>query len=161
MTTARLLLPALLLVSAPLLPQKTKTLVADAPQQGGYNNLRGVTPEERTSIIRILANPDTFDAKRVEIQGFFHFEFEESAIYFHQVDSDQGLSQNAIWVNLPNDMSRQLADKLNNHYVHCEGRFSSKDHGHMGAYSGELSDLHLLNIALSKADIEKITRSEK
>ncbi len=136
-------------------------IVSAAAQQGGYNNLRGVAVGERTSVIRILSNPDSFDGKRVWIEGFLHFEFEDSAIYLHQVDSDNMLSQNAIWIDLPSDMSRELADKLNNHYVHCEGKFSAKNHGHMGAFGGELSDVHWLEISLSRAALEKIVHDEK
>jgi hypothetical protein len=155
MTTSHRLLSALLFIAAPFL----STAIA---QQAGYNKLQAGRPlGESTSVIRILANPDAFHGKRVRIEGFLHFEFEDSAIYLHQVDSDHMLSQNAIWINLPNDLSRELADKLNNHYVHCEGQFSAKDHGHMGAYGGELSDVHWIDISLSRAQLDKIVHGEK
>lgn len=156
MTSARRLLCVLLLVPASFFAQRIKTPVTVAAQQGGYSNLRGVSPAERTSIIRILASPDAFDGKRVLIEGFFHFEFEDSAIYLHQVDSDQMLSQNAIWINLPKGLSREALEKLNNHYVICEGQFSAQAHGHMGIYPGEISDIRTIHLWPSRADFQRM-----
>lgn len=151
MTTTRCLLASLLLIAAPAFAQTSATTTR---QSGDNNSGLQAARAEQTSIIRILANPDSFDGKRVSVIGFFHFEFEESAIYLHQVDSDQAISQNAFWVLLPKGLSREAAEKLNNHYVICEGQFSAKAHGHMSVYPGEISDIRAIHIWPSRADFQ-------
>jgi hypothetical protein len=109
--------------------------------QQGYNKL-------------LIANPSAFDGKRVRISGYLHLEFEDSAIYLHKEDSDHKLRENAIWIILPADPTKEMAVRLNNNYVNCEAVFSAKEHGHLGAYSGELSDIHWLDISPSRG-VEK------
>lgn len=153
MTSIRCLLAALLLIAAPAFAQTSATTKQQtADNSSGLQAARA----ERTSIIRILANPDLFDGKRVSVIGFFHFEFEESAIYLHKADSDQAISQNGLWIRVPNGMDRAALANLNNHYVICEGQFSAKAHGHMDLYPGEISDIRAIHIWPSRTDFQRM-----
>jgi hypothetical protein len=130
-------------------------------QQDEFNKLHaGGLLGERVSIMRLVADSSSFEGKRVRIRGFLHFGQEESAIYLHKEDSDQILSDNAIWINLPPDLDGNLAKRLNDHYVNCEAIFSAKAHGHMGAFAGELSDVHWLSLSLSRAELDRVARGE-
>lgn len=131
-------------------------------QKGEYNTIpKGGPFGESVSIIQILANPERYEGKHVRIIGYLHFEFEEEAIFLNKEDSDQMIDANAIWIHLPDDLSPELAAKLNKHYVHCEGVFSAKSHGHMGAYPGEISDVHWLSPSLSREELEKIVNGQQ
>jgi hypothetical protein len=52
------------------------------------------------SMVRLLAEPDKFDGKRVRTAGYIHFEFEGNAIYLHEEDLTHGLLKNALWISL-------------------------------------------------------------
>ncbi len=92
------------------------------------------------SIIRLIASPDTFDGKVVRIMGYLHLEFEGNGIYFHKEDYDRSLSKNGLWVDAPSEMFREMV-KMNNRYVLIEGVFSTKDEGHMGGWSGAVTNI--------------------
>ena len=91
------------------------------------------------SLVQLIANPKQFNGKFVRVIGFLRLEFEGNAIYLHQEDYVHAISKNGIWVNLPLDWPHQKA--INNKYVIVEGVFDAKHHGHMGAFSGEISNL--------------------
>jgi hypothetical protein len=110
---------------------------------------------QTVSIVQLIANPEAYEGKQVSIRGFFHFEFEENAIYLHREDFDQLISENAIWIKLRGDISKELINKLNNHYVNCGGTFSARSHGHMGAFMGELSDVSIFP-APSRAELDQM-----
>jgi hypothetical protein len=50
-------------------------------------------------------------------------EFEGNAIYLHQEDFQQALTKNALWVDIPKDMTRAQIEAVNDHYVICTGTF--------------------------------------
>jgi hypothetical protein len=129
-------------------------------QSDGYNKILRNNFGQQVSLIQIIANPDLFEGKRVRFVAFFHLEFEDSGLYLHKEDSDQMLSENSVWIDLPSDIDQALVKKLNNHYVHCEGIFTSKDKGHMGAFAGTLSDVRWLDQSLSRDEINHMLHSE-
>jgi hypothetical protein len=99
------------------------------------------THVQDVSIIELLANPTNYDGKRVRIIGFLRFEFEGNAIYLHQEDFERAISKNAIWIDRPGDLSEKQITEVNNKYVICQGTFRSGDHGHMGMFSGSLTNI--------------------
>lgn len=121
--------------------------------QDGAGQMRGYYPNagpdlspESVSLIQLIANPQQYDGKKVRFIGFLRLEFEGNAAYLHREDYENGLSQNAIWIDVPTNMSdRQKAD-TNLHYVICSGTFRAALHGHMGLFSGTLSDVYRLQV---------------
>lgn len=133
-------------------------------QKGEYNTLSEAKTGEfaqSVSIVQIIANPDRYEGKRVRIIGYLQFGEEERAIFLHREDSDQMIAANGIWINLPDDLRPPLADRLNKHYVHCEGLFSAKSHGHMGAFPGELSDVRWLSLSPSRENLNKSSNERR
>jgi hypothetical protein len=133
-------------------------------QKGEYNTPSKAKAGEfaqSVSIIQLIANPDRYDGKRVRIIGYLHFGQEEEVIFLHKEDSDQLIDANAIWINLPNDLSTKLAAELNKHYVHCEGLFSAKSHGHMGVFPGELTDVRWISPSLSREELDKLLSGQQ
>jgi hypothetical protein len=42
------------------------------------------------------------------------------------------------------------------YYVNCEAVFSPKEHGHVGAFAGELLDVRWVEISLSRANLDQV-----
>jgi hypothetical protein len=113
----------------------------------GYNSKPGQPSSVdggNTSIVELIANPLKYDNKRVRIIGFVRLEFEGNAIYLHREDFLHGISENSVWVNVPKAITKEQMTEVNEKYVICEGVFHASSHGHMGMFSGELSDINRL-----------------
>jgi hypothetical protein len=80
-------------------------------------------------------------AKECVFIGFLRIEFEGNAIYLHQEDFQYSIYQNAVWIDIPSDMTKQEQQSVNMQYVICAGRFQGSRHGHMGAFSGEVTEV--------------------
>ena len=102
------------------------------------------------SIIQLLATPERYEGRLVRVQGVAHFAFEESALYLHREDADCMNSSNGVW--LDSDARADLSDK----FVIVEGRFTAKDHGHLGAWPGEIQDVTRLERAGVRRDYQRM-----
>ena len=117
------------------------------PQMAGYYPKGG--PDngvEDVSVIQLIANPSAYDNKRVRITGYLHLEFEGNAIYLHREDFDYAITKNALWINVPDDMTKEQKKIINNQYVICNGKFRASMHGHMGMNSGEIDEITRLEV---------------
>jgi hypothetical protein len=116
-------------------------------QTAGYYPKGGPDIEaEDVSLIPLIANPQAYDRKIVRITGFLHLEFEGNAIYLHGEDFQYSLTKNALWINVPKDMTQGQIKAVNDQYVICTGRFVAGMHGHMGLNSGEIDDVTRLEV---------------
>jgi hypothetical protein len=118
-----------------------------------FSQLAGYYPKggpddgvEDVSMVQLIANPQAYDNKRVRIMGFLHLEFEGNVVYLHREDFDYVITKNALWVNIPKDMTREQMKAVNNFYVICTGRFRAGMHGHMGLNSGEMDEVTRLEV---------------
>jgi hypothetical protein len=112
-------------------------------QSSGYNPTNSHdSATQSVSLIHLIANPEQWDGKKMLLNGYLHLEFEGDALYLHKEDYDQSIYSNSIWVNLPRDMTEMQRKAVNDGYVLCEGTFHSKDHGHMGLFSGTLTQIN-------------------
>ncbi len=116
-------------------------------QNAGYYPQGGVDygPQD-VSLIQLIANPQFYDMKRVRVIGYLHLEFEGNAIYLHREDFEYGISNNALSINLPKDITANQIKSVNDRYVICSGRFSANKHGHMGLFSGEIEEVSRLQM---------------
>lgn len=107
----------------------------------GASALYGQTFEksERVSLIQLLAQPEKYEGKLVEVTGFVNLEFEGNAIWFHKEDFSNTIYANSIWINVNKCVDR--AGKPISGYASLMGRFTAKRHGHMGLWSGEISQV--------------------
>jgi hypothetical protein len=95
------------------------------------------------SIVSLIAAPDRFNGKRIQVIGFTHFEFEGNAVYLSREDYRYGLDKNGIWLS----MNKSHIDKqkeLNDSYVIVEGTFNAEHKGHFGFFSGSIENITLL-----------------
>jgi hypothetical protein len=85
-------------------------------------------PQEQTntgvvrhvSIIRLIASPEEYDGKHVNVVGFLKVEFEGNAIYLHREDYVKALTENAIQLDMPDS---KVFLKYDRQYVLVEGTF--------------------------------------
>jgi hypothetical protein len=122
------------------------TIVAQQSNEGYF--VPGPIEEARVpnvSLIQLIANPQQYEGKRIRIIGYLHLEFEGDAIYLHREDFEQGIVENAIWINTPKALTDELREAVNDKYVLCTGVFTAKRRGHMGMFSGEISDVNRIS----------------
>jgi hypothetical protein len=93
------------------------------------------------SLIELIANPEAYDGKRAQVEGYLHLGFEHQAIYLHQEDFELGMSKNALWVDLSGEIGWKQSLGLSDRYVICAGTFRARDLGHMAAFSGAIASV--------------------
>jgi hypothetical protein len=92
-----------------------------------------------TSIVQLIARPDVFDGKRVRVVGYIHWEFEGNGLYSYQEDETRHLYANGVWVDAA--PGARLGPHCQDRYVLVEGTFRASAHGHLGLWSGTISDI--------------------
>jgi hypothetical protein len=133
--TRRLCLPVVAVVALAL-PVWAKQLPAGGPAPPDPGQPVAV------SLIRLIANPEAFDGKRVRVIGYVRIEHEGHAIYLHREDYMKGLGKNGLWLST-NDSAPEGSREgaVNNRYALIEGRFSAKMTGHRGGWSGSIREI--------------------
>jgi hypothetical protein len=112
-------------------------LVAGTAGATAVSCLAASQSAESVSMVQLIATPEKFDGKAIQVVGFLRLEFEGNALYLHREDYDHGIYRNALWIEFPHD---QDGDKVNGRYVFVQGTFRAKLHGHMDLFSGTISD---------------------
>lgn len=117
-----------------------------------------VEPWPRTvSLIQLIANPERYDGQRVQVVGYVKLEFEGTAIYTHHTDYEYGLTKNGLWLDFdPGARTRLCMDaSKNNRYAYVQGIFRASRQGHMGLFSGTLSELSRLDPSSPVIDVPR------
>ncbi len=97
------------------------------------------------SMISLIATPKRFDRHRVRLIAFLRLEFEGNALYLHEEDFLQRITDNALWIDVPVELRTDaMRSKFDKRYVLVEGRFNSGKHGHLGLFSGTIEDVNRL-----------------
>ena len=128
---------------------------AAGAQMAGYlSKTANPASADNVSIVRLIANPERYDGKQVQLIGFLRIEFEGTALYLHREDYERGIEKNALWINIPTGMSKAQADAVNGQYVICLGTFDAAHHGHMGLFSGEIKNIERLQLWRSRTMLD-------
>ena len=53
----------------------------------------------RVSIINLIASPEKYDGKFVEVDGYYRYEFEVSGLFLTQEHSTASSFSNSIWIS--------------------------------------------------------------
>jgi hypothetical protein len=122
-------------------------MVSAAGQRRIYNPTNSADPKAiEVSLIQLIANPQAYDNKRIRVTGFLNLGPDGNAIYLHQEDFENVISRDAIWIDVPKDMTEAQRSEARLHYVVCEGRFVAGRHGALGLYSGEITDVMRIDL---------------
>ena len=98
-----------------------------------------------TSLIALIASPESWDEGDVMVEGFAHFEFEGNCLYLHEDDYRHGIRKNALWVDLPEDLKSHIPT-LNDKYIWVHGTFDAHMIGHGGLNSGGIKDIQGIGV---------------
>jgi hypothetical protein len=117
---------------------------ADSEKAPAAGEKLGSSPQNplSVSLIQLIATPDAFDGKHVRVKGFVKIEFEGTAIYLHREDAEQMLTKNGLWLKV--DLATFEASpwaQVKDRYAIIEGRFSGKEKGHKGLWSGGVENI--------------------
>jgi hypothetical protein len=106
------------------------------------------------SLVQLIANPEKFDGKLVAVAGFLRLEMEGDALYLSRDDFLNGVTKNAIWIDLTPELvkSRQ---QLNNRYVLLMGTFDASGHGHLGLFSGRMMNVSRAAVRPTRTENER------
>jgi hypothetical protein len=97
------------------------------------------------SMIKLIANPEKYDGKRIQVIGYLNLEFEGDALYLHQTDFLESITKNGLWVDL-DQLKFKNSSACNKKYVIIEGVFDAAHMGHMSLWSGILKDITRLDL---------------
>jgi len=98
------------------------------------------------SLINLIATPEKYQGKIVQVVGYLNLEFEGNAIYIHKEDYENALLKNAVWVDVSRNEAIKNAKAFNKKYVIMVGVFDMKDNGHMGMFSGTIKNISRLDL---------------
>ena len=90
--------------------------------------------EYHVSIIKLIADPDRYHNKPVQVVGYVSFQFEDHSVCLHKEDSINGIARNCMWLKTDKQ-------KCNNVYAIVSGRFNKHNLGHMGAFGGAIEEV--------------------
>jgi hypothetical protein len=94
------------------------------------------------SLIELISSPERFRGLWVRVIGYVVLEFEGNAVYMHEEDFVHGIMRNALWLEVSSNGPPTLARPG---YAIVEGRFAADVHGHMGLFSGALTELRRIS----------------
>ena len=94
------------------------------------------------SMVQLIANPDSFEGKRVAVVGFLNTEFEGDALYLHQEDLNARIHLSSVALVVPVNWSASSACR-NRSYVLLHGVFTAKTKGHAVWRAGSLESINL------------------
>jgi hypothetical protein len=92
----------------------------------------------KISLIQLIAQPEKFAEQRVQVIGLCALKFEGKAIWISRDDLRYSITKNAVWLDIP---LNEESCKFDQKYVFVEGRFTAKNRGHLGLYSGTIEDI--------------------
>ena len=98
------------------------------------------------SIVQLIATPEKYQGKVVQVMGFLRLEFEGNAIYLHEDDYKHAIYKNGLMI-VNNANIDAKADKLNLHYAVLEGTFDGNNLGNKGLNSGTISNITYAGIS--------------
>jgi hypothetical protein len=92
------------------------------------------------SLIQLIANPGSFDGKRVMLTGYVVLEADNKAVYLHESDAKYGIARNAVWLEVPLGGDSQRV-RFHQRYILVEGTFNAQRRGHLGRFSGTIEHI--------------------
>lgn len=98
---------------------------------------------DSVSLVTLIANPEAKQGRQVLVSGYLTLDFEGRALYLHEDDYRHSQYKNGLWVNI----DREKYQQYDGQYVVVEGEFNAADTGHMGLWSGALTNIERILVA--------------
>lgn len=93
------------------------------------------TPVCYASFVQLLARPQRFHGKEIQVIGYMTLRQEDTALYLTEELARHGGSQDAIWLDL------KSPPEFTSGWVLVQGRFNAERHGHFAMYGGALEEI--------------------
>ena len=90
------------------------------------------------SIIQLISNPEKYEGKTVQIEGFISLEYEGMAIYLTKDDYEYFNRKNGICLLLSKEDAISLKKECHKKFVTVTGKFQTKLYGKSSAWNGLL-----------------------
>lgn len=113
------------------------------------------------SIVQLIADPQTFDGKRVLTYGFATIGPERNYLYLSREDADHGLLTNAVLLDLPTMKETLRHAQLDSRYVLVEGRFDASHKDAFVPANGGLRNITRLELVEPMLTLEGLQESER
>ena len=96
----------------------------------------------RVSIISLIANPERYEGKLIQLQGLVTVKFELNAVWLgadslKHLDVDNAIALRLSGDGEPEDLAER-AKQYDEKFVPIVGRFTAEEHGHLSLYPGEI-----------------------
>jgi len=85
------------------------------------------------SMIRVLANPQEYDGKRIAVVGFLGLHKDGNILYLHREDEEMALYKNGLTVDCDSPLTQDDVVRMNMHYVYLGGIFDAHHVGPLGS----------------------------
>jgi len=99
----------------------------------------------KTSLFRVLAHPDEYNGKHIALIGYYHSEFEESALYLTKDDATARNYENGLWIGgTAKGADTNRVHWVKEGFVRVVGTFNYRvEHGagHMDLWFGLLDEI--------------------
>jgi hypothetical protein len=101
---------------------------------------------ESVSLVGLIAVPERFHKKRVEVVGYFKFDFETSELFLSADDAAINNWQNSIHIGTVGGVWKNITEAeiaaINGHFVRLRGRFlRGITSGHQELWKGEMTEV--------------------
>lgn len=106
----------------------------------------------KTSLIKLIVNPEKYDGKRVAFVGWLRNGAEDTMVFISKDDADYRIEENGLWIDIPSSAGKsETIEPVRKGCVYVEGTFrkarSSRPgfgRGHMGMCQGVITDVTTL-----------------
>ena len=104
------------------------------------------------SLVALFGNPKLYDGQRVRAGGFVSLAFEDCGLFLDEPSYSAALWRNAVWVDAPKWCAAATTRHLHRQYGEIAGTFKAAQLGHMGAYSGTLTQVRRIDRVHTRSD---------
>lgn len=111
---------------------------------------------EPVPLVRLLATPERHHGRKVRVQGYLTLEFEDAGLHLDAASYQGGMRGNAIWVDAPAWLRPEDRRRLTRNHAEVTGVFDASGRGHMGAFSGRLTDIRSIDRLMTQAEFERV-----
>lgn len=88
--------------------------------------------------VRVIARPELYDGKMIQLIGYMNLEFEGNGIYQSEELFKHGGSADALWLDVE---GMRCKPPFSRGWVLIEGTFNGERRGHFGMYAGTLEKI--------------------
>jgi hypothetical protein len=94
------------------------------------------------SFIHLLAHPERYHGKRVQLIGYMRLEFEGNSLYLSRELYEHGGMHDALWIDVE---GMTATPRFDEGWALIEGTFNAEARGHFGMFAGSVEKITRLD----------------